>query len=153
DSIGILLGKFRQRGLIAALQCLQSGLGLLFALLQLGLLAPIILISAVQRVAIVTEPNQPLHLPLLIEHVTALHDLRGRENAGECVIVGGGNRVELVIVAASAAERLAEHAAADRVDLFVGDVHPPLVRIIAKQDFGTDNQKTGGNSLPVALFN
>ena len=45
------------------------------------------------------------------------------EDAGESVVVGDGDGVELMIVAAGAAESHAEEGAADSVDLFIDEFH------------------------------
>ena len=55
-------------------------------------------------------------MPLLAKHVSSFHDLGRREDAGEGVIVGRRNWIELVIVALCAAKRLPQHGPADRVD-------------------------------------
>ena len=60
------------------------------------------------------------------------------EDAGQGVIVGGRDRVELVVVAAGAARRQRQHRPADRVDLLVDVVHDeadlePLVDVLDAQ--------------------
>ncbi len=152
DSLRVFCGECLQCFVFATLQKLQGGFGLFFALLQFRLFTPILLIGSVQFLAIGSKSDEPFHEPLLVKHVAALHDLRGRKNAGQRVVVGGGNGIELMIVAASATKCLPENGAADRVNLFVGNVHPSLLRIIAEQHLGADDQKTGCNSLPVALL-
>ena len=51
-----------------------------------------------------------------------LHRLRAFEHTGKRVVVGLGNRIELVVVAAGTAERQPHERLAGRVDLFVDNV-------------------------------
>ncbi len=65
------------------------------------------------------------------------------EDAGQRVVVGGRDRVELVVVAARAAERLAEERAADQVELFVDGVEHQLRLVLFGQHARTERQEAG----------
>ncbi len=67
------------------------------------------------------------------------------EDPGQGVVIGGGYRVELVVVAPSTAESQSEERPADGVDLFVDDVHLHFTRIVFGQHLGSDDQETGGD--------
>ena len=58
-----------------------------------------------------------------VAELDAVERPRAVEDAGQGVVVGRRDRVELVVVAAGAAERQAQERLADRVDLLVDDVH------------------------------
>src|SRR5687768_2134566 len=58
-----------------------------------------------------------------------------------------------MVMAAGTAERLAEHRAANGVDLLVSNIEPLLLGFNAEQHLGTDDQKAGGNPLTVSLLN
>ena len=58
DGVSVLSGKFFQRVFVAALQKLQSGFRLFFALLKFRLLAPIRLIGRVQLVGLGTDGDE-----------------------------------------------------------------------------------------------
>ena len=63
------------------------------------------------------------------------------------VIVGCGNGVELVIVAAGAAERQAHERARCGVDLLVDDVHLHLDRVVFGQHLGAEREEAGGGPV------
>ena len=65
-------------------------------------------------------PN-PAVAPMIAEFC---HELRAAENTTEAVIVGGGDRIELVIVAAGARNRQAHECLAGGVDHFVDHLQP-----------------------------
>ncbi len=73
------------------------------------------------------------------------------EDAGQGVIVGGRDRVELVIVAAGTARRQGQHRAADGVDLLVDVVHdePDLETLVDVLD--AQGQEPGRDQLLVPL--
>ena len=66
------------------------------------------------------------------------------EDSGEGVVIALGNGVELVIVAAGAAERQAEEDATHGVDLFIDNVSAFLDRVLFGQDLGADGEEAGG---------
>ena len=71
------------------------------------------LIAGRQRNSI---PGADILLTFALERDGALEDPRQR------VVVLGGNRIELVIVAAGAAKRQPQEGAANGIDLFVDDI-------------------------------
>ena len=73
-----------------------------------------------------------------------LHRLRAFEDAGKRVVVGLGDRIELVIVATGTAERQPHERLAGRVDLLVDDVGEEFLLVSFGQDFGPHRQKSGG---------
>ena len=79
------------------------------------------------------------------------HRSRAVKDAGQGVIVGRRDRVELVIVAAGAARRQRQHRPRHRVDLLVDVVHDeadlePLVDVLHAQ-----RQEAGGDQMLVPL--
>ena len=73
-----------------------------------------------------------------------LHRLRALEDTSERVVVGLGDRIELVVVTASAAERQPHERLAGRVDLLVDDVGEEFLLVSFGQDFGPHRQESGG---------
>ena len=73
-----------------------------------------------------------------------LHRLCALEDTGERVVIGLGDRIELVVMAAGAAERQPHEGLAGRVDLLVDDVGEEFLLVPLGQDFGPHRQKSGG---------
>ena len=71
----------------------------------------------------------------------AAHRLRRPHDAGQRVVVGGGNRVELVVVAAGAADRLGQERPPDDVHLLVDDVDEHLVDVLLGQHLRAEGQE------------
>ena len=67
------------------------------------------------------------------------------EDSGQCVVIGGRDGVELVVVASSTANSQSEERPADGVDLFVDDVHLHFARIVFGEHLGSDYQEAGGD--------
>ncbi len=117
--IGIIDHDARELSATAGLGCLEGLLGLLDLGLQrfnrecvlFDLLT--MLVARRQRHAV---PRADVLLTFALERDGALED------SGQCVVVLGGNRVELVIVAAGASERQPQEGSTNRVDLFVNNV-------------------------------
>ena len=65
---------------------------------------------------------EPFHDALGAFRAAAVQGLGTPENTHQSIVVGRGNRVEFVVVAASATDGQAEDAFADDVHLIVGDV-------------------------------
>jgi hypothetical protein len=80
-----------------------------------------------------------------------LHHGRAFENAGEAVVVGRGDGVELMVVTAGTAEREAEEGAPEGVDLLINDVHLHLGFIDFREDLRSDGQEAGRDELFVPL--
>ena len=74
-----------------------------------------------------------------------LHRSCTLEDSGERIIIGRRNRIELVIVASSASQRETHEGSADRIDLFVDDVHLHFYGIVFCQHFGTERKESGSN--------
>ena len=66
-------------------------------------------------------------------------------SSGDGVIVLLRDRVELVIVAASAGDRQPLKGLEGRIDLFVGDVHQELPAVPLVVRLGADGEETGGD--------
>ena len=81
----------------------------------------------------------PLHPP----HAIATHRRRRAHDAGQRVVVGGGNGVELVVVAAGAADRLGQERPPDDVHLLVDDVDAHLVDVLLGQHLRAEGQESG----------
>ena len=77
------------------------------------------------------------------DDLVILHCLRALENARQRVVIARGNGVELVVVAARAANRHAHKRSAERVELLVNDVHLHLARVIFRQHFRANAKETG----------
>src|SRR5690606_37118883 len=108
---------WRDRSLLFVGELLQSFCFLLFEQFErrlrvLMLLAnawqppPIAFVFRVEFVAVGAESNEPFHDALFAEHVAAFHHLRRREDACQRVVIGGWDRIKLVVVAPRTAERL-----------------------------------------------
>ena len=83
--------------------------------------------------------------------VGVLHRPRIAENARQCVIVGRGNGVELVVVAAGAAKRLSQHRLADHDQLLVHHVHPQLLFVLVFQ-IGVGERQIGRRDVLTLLL-
>ena len=149
--VRVLLDQRFERFGVVLLEGVQSGFYALGPLSQFGKLAPVFLIGRVDFVTLFTQPDELFHDALLPEHVAELHDFRGSQNDGHGVVVGGGDRIELVIVAARAAKGQPEKGLAEGVELFVGDFHTLAFGIVADQHLGANDEKAGRDSLAVAL--
>src|SRR5207302_8323079 len=75
----------------------------------------------------------------------AVARVRAAEDADERVVVALADRVELVIVAASAGHRQAEDRLERHVHLLVGEVHLELARIALVVDLRTNREEAGRN--------
>ena len=64
-------------------------------------------------------------------------------DAGQRVVVGGGNGVELVVVAAGAADRFGQERPPDDVHLLVDDVDAHLVDVLLGQHLRAEGQESG----------
>src|SRR5262245_35438251 len=73
------------------------------------------------------------------------------EDPGDTVVIGGGDRVELMIVAARAAYGEAKESAAGDADLLVDGVHAEHVGVDFELIVRTDRQEAGGDILLSAL--
>ena len=71
------------------------------------------------------------------------------EDGGQGVVVGGGDGVELVVVAAAAGQGQAQEGAPRNVDLLVGYVQNELLLVLLRQRLGAQHQEPGGHH-PVA---
>ena len=80
------------------------------------------------------------------------HGLGAEENAGEGVVVGRWDGVELVIVAAGAAKGHAEKGAPDGVDLFIDELHPKEFVILEFVVESSEDEVAAANELVVSLF-
>ena len=78
------------------------------------------------------------------------HRLRRLEDPGERVVIGGRDRVELMVVATRAADCQTHEDATNRVDLFVDDVHFHLQRIVLGEHLRPDHKEAGGGE-PVVV--
>ena len=68
---------------------------------------------------------------------------RAAEDRGQRVIVGGRQRIELVVVAATAADRHPEKRPSQRVNLFVDDVHLQLPHVRLGEHPRADREEPG----------
>ena len=74
-----------------------------------------------------------------------LHRPGAFKDPGQRVIVGRGNRIELMVVASRTAQSQSHECAANGVDLLVDDVHFHFDRVVLGQHLGTENEKTGSH--------
>ena len=74
----------------------------------------------------------------------AVERLCAPQDARYCVIVGRGDGIEFVIVAARAGHGETEHAAADRLDLLVDHIHAVDLRLLLLQRLCAQGEETGG---------
>ena len=80
-----------------------------------------------------------------------VHRFGALEDPGQSVIVGGGNRIKLVIVASSTSEGHPKKDTTDGIDLLVDDVHAHLRHVHLGQYFRADRKKTGCNQALLAF--
>jgi hypothetical protein len=80
--------------------------------------------------------------------VLVLERLRAAEDAGQAVVVGRRDGIELVVVAAGTADRQAEEGPAHDVDLFIHDVQPRLFLVRLGQRLGIDHEEASGHDPP-----
>ena len=78
-------------------------------------------------------------------HLVVVHRVCALEDAGQRVIVARGDGIKFVVVAAGASKRHAHEGAAQRVELFVDDVHLHLPPVILGEHLGPDAEESGGN--------
>ena len=78
---------------------------------------------------------------VILERLGAAHD------SGKRVVVAGGNGIELVIVAAGAADGEAEEGAAHGVELFIDDVHAQHAFVLFFVIGGAKREEAGGGDL------
>ena len=88
----------------------------------------------------------------LSHHIEIFHRVGGFKHAGNAVVIGSGNRVEFVIMTPGASEGHAHKRTADRVDLFIHDVHFHLPAIVTGEHLGADRKKPGGHQAAVFLL-
>jgi len=74
------------------------------------------------------------------------------EDAGQRVVVTGGDRVKLVVVATSTTNGLGKEAPGDRFELLVDDVHPQLVLVLVLEVVVTQCQERGGDDVSLPLL-
>ena len=86
-----------------------------------------------------------------LRHVRVFEGLRVFENARQRVIIARRDRVELVIVAARAADGLPEERLANRVELFVHDIHDELLLVLLLEVVIADREKGRGDHLTATL--
>ena len=98
--------------------------------------------SSIRRAAVVV-PRAP---------VGPEERLRAHEEPGEGVVVLGGDRVELVVVAAGAGQRQAEHALADGVDLLVDQVEAELALVPGLVALRPEREIARRDQVPGALI-
>ena len=77
--------------------------------------------------------------------------LRAVQNAGEGIIIRRGNRIEFVVMASGATDRLPEKRTAHRVDLLVDHIQLQLLLILLFQIGVSDGEKRGPDQLPSFL--
>ena len=80
-----------------------------------------------------------------------LQGLRAVQDAGQRVVVGGGDRVELVVVAARAPDCLPQKRAAEGVELLIHHVHLKLFFVLLLEVGVADRQKRRRDDLAAAL--
>ena len=73
------------------------------------------------------------------------------ENARQRVVIARRNRIELVIVTARAADRLAEQRLADHVELLIDDIHHELIFVLLLEVVISQNEKRGRDHLAPAI--
>ena len=97
--------------------------------------------------------ERPQHPPRdrVVAELDAVHRSRAHQDAGQRVIIGRRYRIELVVVAAGAAERQAHERLADGVDLLVHHVHAQFWLVSLGQHLGPDDQETGRGQEFVAF--
>ena len=82
-----------------------------------------------------------------------LQNARAVEDAGQRVVVGLRDRIELVVVAAGTAERQAQERLADRVDLVVDHVADHLLLVgVAAVPGAVDEERRGDQPVGVDLL-
>ena len=86
-----------------------------------------------------------------IEQV-AVDRLGARQDARQGVVVAGGDRVELVVVAPGAADRQPEEGLADRVELLVDHVDQQLLLVGRADHLGPDDEEPGRHDVVVPLL-
>ena len=73
-----------------------------------------------------------------------LHGFGAFKDAGERVIVGGGDGVELMVVTAGTADGEAVEGAHGGVELLVDDVHFHFLGVVFGEHFGAEGEEAGG---------
>ena len=76
---------------------------------------------------------------------------RAREDAGERVVIALRHGVELVVVAAGAADGLAEEGAPQRFELLVDDIEAELLLVLLLVVRGAEREESGGRELAAAV--
>ena len=87
----------------------------------------------------------------LRDGLEVVHRAGALEDGGERVVIRRGQRVELVVVAARAADGHAEEGAAQRLDLLVNQVHLQLHLVRLGQQLRADAEEAQRGQLLVAL--
>ena len=70
-----------------------------------------------------------------------IHRMGALEDCRQCVVIVGGNGIELMIVAARTAERRGQKSPAQRIDLFVDQIHFQLHLVGFRQNFRADSEE------------
>ena len=78
-----------------------------------------------------------------------LHRPRTLEDAGQAVVVGGGDRVELVVVTPRTSQRQPQERPAHGIDLLIHEVHLHLRRVGLRQHLRPQRQEPGRDQLLV----
>ena len=94
------------------------------------------------------DPARHIHAAVARAH----DDLRGAEEARERVVVPLAEGIELVIVAASAADRETEEGATDGVDLLVHRVEMQLLFVTLREHLRPEREETRSDHLTATLL-
>ena len=70
-----------------------------------------------------------------------VHRMGALEDRRQCIVIVGGNGIELMIVAAGTAERRRQKSPAQRIDLFVDQIHFQLHLVGFCQNFRADGEE------------
>ena len=73
------------------------------------------------------------------------------EDAGEGVVIGGGDGIELMVMAAGAGGGEAEEGPGGEIDLVIDEIHFELETIFFVETFGAEGEEAGGDSEFVAM--
>ncbi|MCG3774146.1 MAG: hypothetical protein JW395_0963 [Nitrospira sp.] len=77
------------------------------------------------------------------DNLIVLHRLRAQEDSSHGVVIGGGDGIELMVVAPCATHRQAHEGTGSRVHLFVHDVHLHFDGVVFGQHLGTQSEEAG----------
>ena len=73
-----------------------------------------------------------------------LHGFGAFEDTGERIIISGGDGIELMVVAAGAADGEPVERAHGGVELLVDDVHFHFLGVVFGEHLGTEGEEAGG---------